>query len=599
MKVASFGLCVVVSVAFSGSLAAQGFLPGGLESVELERIVPDTIVCDTEGRAALGNWEPYASVLGTSVFLVESNTFAENPTNPNTQRYAVTFQPVKGGDPVEGEAFFADDGTPYRGTINNYRQNGNPGRVAGDKRPGAKNFITGAETSAHEFPEFQSDDRWNTGVIRNGRYGTVQTFELDPETLEQKMLSKAFDAANGRLAEGDPGTDQISRFGGDVAALDDGNFVVVVDDRSKLHDPADKAAVAVIVAPDGSIVKDSFVIAAGEIWCNLAAFRGGFCVRVGGVLKFYDNSGAPAGEVDQGSPAPVDPLGNPVVFDRSRGDGTRIAAHVNSPYVFLAGKVGSDVRIAVWDARDLTVLAQANVNELTEANGGTDADDFRVAFDRVHLAADALNRVVVAYEATLSGLQPQTVVRVLAFDEEELAFKYLTPSFFAFVNFDDGNVVQPPGAPIRTFRPSVAVTTREILVAAKGEINGENDPTLGADTPSEANFYTVFAHPDPQDDPTTPAGGFVRTKFRRADANDDGKQDISDAVFHLSHLFLGGPRWNCEEGADMNGDGKQDISDPVFLLTHLFLGGAEPPPPYPDCGVGPEGVECPESSCNA
>jgi len=512
------------------------------------------------------------------------------------QRYAVTFQPVAGGEPFAGEAFFADDGTPYKGAVNTYRQNGNPGRVAGDTRPGAVNLIAGGETSAHEFTPFQSDDRWDTGVVRNGRYGTVQTYSFKAATKEQRMLCKAFDAANGRLTEGDPGTDQISRFGGDLAALDDGNFVVVVEDRSKLHDAAEKAVVAVIVAPDGSIVKESFVAAVGEIWCNLAAFKGGFCVRVAGVLKFYDNDGALQGEANQADPNLLDPLGNPIVFDATRGDGTRIAGHINSPYVFIAGKVGSDVRIAAWDSRDFTYVAQANVNELTLANGGVDTADFRPALDRASLAVDALSRVVVTYEVTPAGYSaPQTAARVLAFSEDDLSFSYLTPSFFPFENFTDGS--PGPGGVIRTLRPSPAMTTREICIAAKGEINSGNDPSQGADTPKEVNFYTVFAHPDPQDDPTPPVVG--PSLFRRGDTNNEGKVDISDGIFLLNHLFLGGVRWVCEESADANDDGKPDLSDAVFLFNFLFLGGRTLEAPYPDCGTDPKGeAECPESSCN-
>lgn len=590
-------LSVVGALIVSGPLGAQDFLPGDLESAGLERIVPDTLVSDPDGRNALGNWEPFASVLGNRVFLIEGNAFAVDDANDVAmQRYVVAFQPVDGGEPAAGEVFFADDGTPYPGPINNYRQNGNPGRVAGDTRPGAVNFIAGGEASPNELAQFLSDGRWNTGVVRNGRFAAVQTYSLDPATLGQAMLCKAFDAINGRLTSGDPGTDQISRFGGELSGLDDGNFVVVVEDRSKLHEPSGNAVVAVIVAPDGTILRDSFVIAPGDIWSNLAAFAGGFCVRVGGVLRFYDNVGELLGTADQGDIGLVDPLGNPILFDRGRGDGTRIAGHINGPYVFLAGKAGSDVHVAVWDSRDFTYVAQANVNELTEENGGTDDVDFRPAIDRVNLAVDALNRVVVTYEATPAGLSAaQTVARVLAFDAEELTFSYLTPTFFPFVNWTDGAPIA--GAAIHTVRPSPAMTTRQICIAAKGEINGENEPTLGADSPLEVNFYTVFAHPDPQDDPTTPVAG-LPSLFRRGDANDDGKQDISDAIFVLTHLFLGGPRWNCEEGSDINGDGGTDLSDAVYLLGHLFLGTPAPPAPYPDCGPDPDGAECPESSCN-
>jgi hypothetical protein len=349
----------------------------------------------------------------------------------------------------------------------------------------------------------------------------------------------------------------------------------VVEDRSNLHLP-ERAATAVIVAPDGSIVKDTFVIGAGSIWSNVTAFEGGFCVRLNGVLKFYDNEGELMGEADQ------DEM-NPVLSDRGRGDGTRIASHINSPYVFLAGKSGSDVQVGVWEADSQSYIAQANVNELTPALGGTDEDDFQPAIDRVNLAVDALNRLVVTYEVQLDTLQPQTVARVLAYDEEEEAFTYLTPTFFPFVNFD---TVSGAALPIRTYRPSPSMTTREICIAAKGEINSDNEPADGYDTPMEVNFYTVFSHPDPQDDPTTPVEQ-PPPLYMRGDANADGTQDLSDAVYVLSYLFSGGPPPTCIKSADSNDSSVVDLSDPVFLLGHLFLGGPRPADPWEDCGSDP------------
>jgi hypothetical protein len=115
------------------------------------------------------------------------------------------------------------------------------------------------------------------------------------------------------------------------------------------------------------------------------------------------------------------------------------------------------------------------------------------------LASDALNRVVVAYESkpTTEGKeyeQHQVTVRVLAFDAESKSISYLTPSLFAFTN--------QAASGIRTIRPTVAMTTKEILIAAKGEINKANNPADGSDTEPQTTFYTVFSHPDPQDDPT-------------------------------------------------------------------------------------------------
>ncbi len=72
--------------------------------------------------------------------------------------------------------------------------------------------------------------------------------------------------------------------------------------------------------------------------------------------------------------------------------------------------------------------------------------------------------------------------------------------------------------------------------------------------------------------------------FRRGDANADGATDISDAVFSLGFLFLGGSTPPCIEAANANGDAALDISDAVYGLGFLFLGGPPPPPPFDECG---------------
>ena len=54
---------------------------------------------------------------------------------------------------------------------------------------------------------------------------------------------------------------------------------------------------------------------------------------------------------------------------------------------------------------------------------------------------------------------------------------------------------------------TLAMTTKEILIAAKGEINLQNRPEAGANSNRELNFYTVISHPDPKNDPTIPVGG--------------------------------------------------------------------------------------------
>jgi len=85
-------------------------------------------------------------------------------------------------------------------------------------------------------------------------------------------------------------------------------------------------------------------------------------------------------------------------------------------------------------------------------------------------------------------------------------------------------------------------------------------------------------------------------RFQRGNANNDAMTDISDGVYVLNYLFLGGEEPDCLDAADTNNSNVLDISDGVYILNFLFLGGPEPPTPYPDCGLDPEldsdGITC-------
>ena len=196
------------------------FIPGGVASVGLKHIVPDVILWyNSAGNYATSgpvipsaqvpyqsSWEPYISVIGSSTFLIEANTFADDGTAEN-MRMGLVFQPVAGGAPKLGNAFYDDSGKAWTNQINLSRQTGNPGRVAGDKRAGATTFIAGGEVSLYNYPAFNSDGRFNPSLPfyttlaaqgTGGRDGSVQTFSLDPASLTQTMLSKAMDSAFGR-----------------------------------------------------------------------------------------------------------------------------------------------------------------------------------------------------------------------------------------------------------------------------------------------------------------------------------------------------------------------------------------------------------------
>jgi hypothetical protein len=97
------------------------------------------------------------------------------------------------------------------------------------------------------------------------------------------------------------------------------------------------------------------------------------------------------------------------------------------------------------------------------------------------------------------SINHQVAARVMAFDGTAKKFTPLTKSFLPFVNNGTNT--------INTLGMSVTMTTKQIGVAAEGQINLQNKPDLGADSPKEVNFYTVVSHPSPQNDPTTPVGG--------------------------------------------------------------------------------------------
>ena len=59
--------------------------------------------------------------------------------------------------------------------------------------------------------------------------------------------------------------------------------------------------------------------------------------------------------------------------------------------------------------------------------------------------------------------------------------------------------------------------------------------------------------------------------------------NITDAVASLQFLFAGGEA-DCLDAVDANDDNELALTDPVYLLNYLFVGGPPPVAPFRDCG---------------
>ncbi len=61
------------------------------------------------------------------------------------------------------------------------------------------------------------------------------------------------------------------------------------------------------------------------------------------------------------------------------------------------------------------------------------------------------------------------------------------------------------------------------------------------------------------------------------DANGDGIQSISDAVYLITYYFGGGPApAGCSKMGDADGNGILTISDAIWIINYIFAGGPDP-----------------------
>jgi len=508
-------------VAFCSASYAQNppIIPGSAESVGLTRIVPDSIVwfsmsknypqlngyTDPNDQNANGSsLEASSGLLGDSTFLLNAATSATNDSS--MMSFTTVLIPTDGRPARLDNAFYDDSGKAYLKGINLSRQTGNPGRIGGDPRYGAVNYGTAAEVSLFAWPEFNSDGRWSNPFFqdalgRNCRSYEGQLHRLNPLTLASTPLMKAVDTMFGRLHTNDVaafGGQDFGRCGSSPIGLDNGNFVFVGEDRTQLNNLNSRAAVATIFGPDGSIVKEAFVVNPepasppypdGSMWNSVGAVRGGFFVRPTGIVYCYDNAGNLQGTFDHNALSGL-------LYAQGRSDGTRMCSDIRSHYIFIAGKAPesgyTNIMLSAFDANTRTWITNTIVSD-----GNQDFTDLggKRYLDRCNVACDAYNRVTVTWRHKADDVffpGQQCAARVLAFDGTK--FTPLTPMFFPFMQHDSdtNNVIG-----FMNQEPSVAMTPRAIMFYAKGLWNGTGNPTNPPVSQGNSHCFTVVSHPAP------------------------------------------------------------------------------------------------------
>ncbi|MEC8894710.1 MAG: dockerin type I repeat-containing protein [Planctomycetota bacterium] len=73
-------------------------------------------------------------------------------------------------------------------------------------------------------------------------------------------------------------------------------------------------------------------------------------------------------------------------------------------------------------------------------------------------------------------------------------------------------------------------------------------------------------------------------RFLRGDVNSDQSIELTDAIFTLNYLFVGGRLPTCLDAADVNDNASVELTDAIFILNYLFIGGRLPAAPFPACG---------------
>ena len=271
------GLSVLLCLWTSHS---QGQIPEMVSGASGISVTIEEQVVFKQGRSRLTDWEPYTSAFGDGVLILAANTWLSGYAEETERGAVATFG--TDGMVVEHQGFFDDDQNPWTANNDIVRVNGNPPRVAGDKRT---RLATYQYLFANECTPWADPGHFRefteSGLNYDAEVACVQLLLNDGDWnppvahLTDPLYGKATSGAQ----NGKP-----TLFGGEIRCLSNGNFAVVIEDQTGNTIPVDRASLATVVdAQDGSSTIGEVIIgpfnanqganpnAVTGIWSNMSA----------------------------------------------------------------------------------------------------------------------------------------------------------------------------------------------------------------------------------------------------------------------------------------------------------------------------------------
>lgn len=433
---------------------------------------------------------------------------------------------------------------------------------------------------------------YGVGVFRDasGRrtFGTSIEFgALQPTFSSRSELMASITAA----LSGSAGFDSIST--GNVIGLP-GETVVQTILASTHFDSFE--ATSYVIAYDAELLELQFVSATGTVAESAAFFQVGSGTpgiwTVALVLNFAPPLGIP--------PPPRFPVGR---------------AYYQVKPTAEIGRTGSLDVLPIWGTTETIIVGDDAQWVYPQRNGGVihvaePIDGTLSVDDAAGEPGDFLDLWVRGtFDADLSGYSfavdyDESQIRVLALSAEgtvAVDADYFSP------NFDNApgqgwftaSVIADLTTPALTaIPPGVDVPLGRVTITVLGDapagatsslelVTDIGTPPVASSFLSTSGFATL---------PTLESGTFSvdgGLSFIRGDANRNTLVELGDAVATLQYT-VGLGSLSCLDAADANDSGAVDVSDAVYILQHLFVGGPPPPPPFPSPGLDPtsDGLDC-------